>query len=84
MYCVDEWGRGQGLNRARVGSAACCLGDSEAVFQHLKANNLTMGDGEHDREVRLKNLAGSLELGDERTNDYGSICAGQNVMNFGS
>ncbi len=39
-------------------SAACRLGDSEAVFQHLKADNFTIGDGEHDREVRLDDLAG--------------------------
>jgi len=28
------------------------LGDSEAFFQHLKADNLTIGDGERDREGR--------------------------------
>jgi hypothetical protein len=46
-------------------SAACGLGDRKAVFQHLKADNFTIGDGEHDREVRSDNLAGSLELGGE-------------------
>ena len=39
----------------------CRLGNSEAVFQHLKPDNLTIGDGEHDGEVRRDDLAVSLE-----------------------
>jgi hypothetical protein len=43
-------------------SAASRLGYSETVFQHLKADNLTIGNGKHDCEVRLDDLAGSLDL----------------------
>src|SRR5437016_13962632 len=57
-------------------SAACHLGDSEAVFQHLKTDNLTIGDGEHDGEGRLNNFAGSLEFGRERTKNHCSVVAG--------
>jgi hypothetical protein len=55
------------------------LGDSQTVFQHLKANNFTIGDGEYDREVRLDDLVGSLELGLKRSKDHGSIVTGHNV-----
>ena len=58
------------------------LGDSEAVFQHLKAHNFTIGDGKHDCKVRLGNLAGSLELGRERAKYHCSIVAGQNVVDL--
>jgi hypothetical protein len=63
-------------------SAACRLGDGEAVFQHLKADNFTIGDAEHDREVRLDDLAGSLKFGRERTKDHWSITTGQNVVDL--
>ena len=56
--------------------AACCLGDSEAVFQHLKPHNCTIGDGENDREVRRDDLAVSLEFRRERTKYHGSVVAG--------
>jgi len=35
-----------------------------------------LGDGEHDREVRLDDLAGWLEPGRERTKYHRSIVAG--------
>src|SRR5436190_705088 len=59
--------------------AACRLGDREAVFQHLKADDFTIGDGEHNGKVRFDNLPGSLQLGRERTKDHCSIVAAQNV-----
>ena len=55
------------------------LGDSETVFQHLKAYNFAIGDREHDREVRLDDLARSLEFGLERAKDHGRLVAGQNI-----
>jgi hypothetical protein len=55
--------------------AACRLGDSKAVVQHLKADNFAIGDGECDRKVRLDDLAGSLDLGLERTKYHGAIIA---------
>src|SRR6266446_1820479 len=63
-------------------SATCRLGDSEAVFQHLKPDNLTFGDGEHDGKVRRDDLAVSLEFRRERTKYHGSVVAGQNVVNL--
>jgi hypothetical protein len=63
-------------------SAACRLGDSEAVLQHLKADNFTVGDSEHDSEIRLDDFAGLLEFGHERTKDHRSIVTGQNVVDL--
>src|SRR6478672_11019112 len=68
--------------QALLESGACRLRDSEAVFQHLKADNLTIGNGEHDCEVRLDSLAGFLEPGRERTKDDCSIVASENVVHF--
>ena|SRR5205823_4728207 len=59
-------------------SAACHLRDSEAVFQHLKPDNLTIGDG----EVRRDDIAASLEFRRERTKYRCSFVAGQNVVNL--
>jgi len=67
---------------ARQRSAAWLLGDSEAVSQHLETNDFTAGDGEHNRKVRLDDLAGSLEVGRERTKDHRSILTRQNVVNL--
>ena len=58
------------------------MGDSKAVFQHLKADNFTVSDGEHDREACFDDLAGSFELRCEGTNDDCSFVAGQNVVNL--
>src|SRR5258706_11448536 len=68
--------------KEHIRSAACRLRDGEAVFQHLKTDDCAISDGEHDREVRLDDLAGSLELGRERTEDHCSIVAGQNVVDL--
>ena len=57
QQAVHPW-----LSPKKAWSAACRLGDSEAVFQHLKADNFTIGNAEHHREVRLDDLAGWLEL----------------------
>jgi hypothetical protein len=57
-------------------SATCRLGDSEAVFQHLKADNFTIGDSEHDREVCSDDFAGSLEFGHERAKDHCPVVTG--------
>src|SRR5882762_11424839 len=67
---------------SHVESATCHLGDSEAVFQHLKPDNLTIGDGEHDGEVRHDDLAVSFEFRRERTKYYCSVVAGQNIVNL--
>jgi hypothetical protein len=40
-----------------------------------KADNFGIGDGECDRKVRLDDLAGSLDLGLERTKYHGAIIA---------
>src|SRR5438045_242457 len=66
----------------RAELAACRLGDSEAVLKHLKADNFSIGDGERDGEVRLHDLAGSLELGRERTKDHCSIVGGEDIVDI--
>src|SRR6266550_8798531 len=63
-------------------SAARPLGDGEAVFQHLKADNFTVTDGENDRKVSFDDLAVPLELGRERTQDHSSFLAGQNLVDL--
>jgi hypothetical protein len=60
-YCLEA-----SIGKA-VMSAACRFGESEAVFQHLKADDFTFGNDEHDGRFRLDDLAGSLELGHEAT-----------------
>ena len=60
--------RGRGgdrFGRKNARSVACRLRDSEARFQHREADNFTIRDGEHDREIRFDELAVALELGCE-------------------
>jgi len=71
--------RGKLPTTYKTRSATGGLGDSETVFQHLKANNFGIGDCEHDREVRFDDLAGSLKFGLKRAKDHGSIGPDQNV-----
>jgi C-terminal processing protease CtpA/Prc len=59
-------------------SATRPLGDGEAVFQHLKADNFIIGHDEHNGKIRLNNFAGSFEPGLERTQDHCSRVARQN------
>src|SRR5438445_405525 len=63
-------------------SAARPLGDGEAVFQHLKADNFAVTDGENDRKVGFDDLAVSLELGRERTQDHSSFLAGKSLVDI--
>ena len=68
----------------KVWSTASPLRDSEAVLQHLKADNFTICGREYDGEVCLDDLARSLELGGEGSKDSSSLVATQNVVDFKS
>src|SRR5882672_10589064 len=70
------------IKSTRRESRACRLRNGEAIFQHLKADNLIVGDGDHDGEVRFDNLSISSEPGRERAKNYCPFVVGQNVVNL--
>lgn len=66
----------------KAGSGAGRLGDGEAVFEHLKADNFTIGDGEDDREVCVDDFGGALDFGHEGAKYHGSIVVGEDVADL--